>query len=132
MKKTPKKEIRLQMAKEWIQTYPGINLVKGYSKMFGVDKLCAVKELRMIGVFISEAYEKALMSTIEFDKKQKLAKKKKKQEEMENSMNEPLFESDYHYAMIVGYTSGGFAYGITHEEMEKLEKKYPLPEIDKK
>ncbi|MEZ4981541.1 MAG: hypothetical protein R2769_08145 [Saprospiraceae bacterium] len=43
-------------------------------------------------------------------------------------MNEPLFESDYQfrYAMIVGTSGGGFAYGITHEEMEKLEKEYPL------
>jgi hypothetical protein len=29
----------------------------------------------------------------------------------------PLFESDEYHAMITGYTSAGFPYGVTHEEM---------------
>jgi hypothetical protein len=31
-------------------------------------------------------------------------------------------ESDSNFAFVAGYTSGGAAYGITHEEMEKLNK----------
>ncbi len=30
-----------------------------------------------------------------------------------------LFESDEHFGFIVGYTSNGVHYGLTHEEMEK-------------
>jgi len=37
MKKTPKKEKRLQLAKNWIKAYSGSNVVKGYSKKFAVD-----------------------------------------------------------------------------------------------
>jgi methyl coenzyme M reductase gamma subunit len=32
------------------------------------------------------------------------------------------FESDENFAFIVGYTSGGASYGVTHEEMNELEK----------
>lgn len=120
MKQTPKREKRLNSAKTWIKTYPGKNLVKGYSKKYGVDKLCAVKELRMIGVEISETYEKQLILSMEALKKQRLASKKKREEAMKETLE---FDSDEHFAMIIGYTSGGFPYGVTHEEMEKIEKR---------
>lgn len=34
-----------------------------------------------------------------------------------------LFESDDTFAFIAGYTSGGFAYGVTWEEMEEIERR---------
>jgi hypothetical protein len=77
MKNTPKREIRLNSAKNWIKTYTGNNLVKGYSKKYSVDKLCAVKELRMIGVDISEEYEKQLINSMEALRQQRLSFKKK-------------------------------------------------------
>ena len=58
MRNTPKREKRLSSAKNWIKTYSGQNIVKGYSKKYSVYKLCAIKELRMIGVEISEEYER--------------------------------------------------------------------------
>jgi|WetSurMetagenome_2_1015567.scaffolds.fasta_scaffold225309_1 hypothetical protein len=30
-------------------------------------------------------------------------------------------ESDHYFAFIMGYTSGGAAYGITHEEWRKIQ-----------
>ena len=42
------------MAKKWLETYTGANLVKGYAKWFGVDRICALKELQMLGVVFSE------------------------------------------------------------------------------
>ena len=56
-KKSKNRETRLLSAREWTKTYTGSNLVKGYAKNYGVDKLCAVKELRMIGIQISDEYE---------------------------------------------------------------------------
>ena len=32
-------------------------------------------------------------------------------------------ESDQDYAFIMGYTSGGAAYGITHEEWREIQEK---------
>jgi len=46
MKKTPKKVIRLKEGSEWVKTYLGKNIVKGYARHFAVDKLFAVKELK--------------------------------------------------------------------------------------
>lgn len=81
--------------------------------------LCAVKELRLLGVEISEEYEKQLRQGLEAQRQQRLAFKKKREDEF-NELLKP--ESDYYFAMIMGYTSGGAAYGITHEEMEVLNR----------
>lgn len=117
MKKTPKREYRLRSAKSWIKTYLGNNIVKGYSKKYSVDKLCAVKELRMIGVVISEEYEKQLINSMEDLKRQRLSFKKKREDKLNDLRG---FDRDDNFAMIIGYTSGGFPYGITHEDMEQI------------
>lgn len=118
MKKAPNRKYRLQSAKDWIKTYSGNNIVKGYSKKYSVDKLCAVKELRLIGVEISDEYERQLRQSLESLKLQRLSFKKKRENEL-NACCE--FESDENFAMIIGYTSGGFPYGVTHEEMEQID-----------
>ena len=117
MKKTPKREYRLLSAKSWIKTYSGNNIVKGYSKKYSVDKLCAVRKLRMIGVDISEEYEKQLINSIKALRRQRLSFKKKREDELNALYG---FESDENFAMIIGYTSGGFPYGVTYAEMEHI------------
>ena len=117
MKETPKRELRLSSAKNWIKTYSGNSIVKGYSKKYSVDKLCALKELRMIGIEISEEYEKQLINSMEVLRQQKLLYKKKREDELNALCG---FESDENFAMIIGYTSGGFPYGVTHEEMAEI------------
>ena len=117
MKKTSNREYRLRSAKSWIKTYSGNNIVKGYSKKYSVDKLCAVKELRIVGVNISEEYEKQLINSMEALRRQRLSFRKKRKDEL-NAMCG--FESDDNFAMIIGYTSGGFPYGLMYEEMEQI------------
>ena len=63
-----KKLSRLQAAKSWIPKYNGQNLVKGYSEYFAVDKLCAVKELRVLGYEINEEYVEHLKFSIEMQR----------------------------------------------------------------
>ena len=120
MKKTPEREYRLRSAKSWIKTYSGNNIVKGYSKKYSVDKLCAVKELRMIGVNISEEYEKQLINSMEALRKQRLSFRIKREDKLNTLCG---FESDENFAVIIGYTSGGFPYGVTYEEMEQINNK---------
>lgn len=117
MKQTLKRKHRLRSAKDWLKTYSGNNVVKGYSKKYSVNKLCAIKELRMIGIEISEEYERQLINSMEALKQQRLSFKKKREDEINASCG---FESDENFAMIIGYTSGGFSYGVTHEEMEEI------------
>jgi hypothetical protein len=46
---------------------------------------------------------------------------KKKRQDTLNARCE--FESDENFAMIIGYTSGGYPYGVSHEEMEEIIQK---------
>lgn len=119
MKKTPDRKHRLRSAKDWIKTYSGNSIVKGYSKKYSVNKLCAIKELRMIGVEISEEYENQLKQSIEALKNQRQQRKDKKEQELKLLS---AVDCDENFAFIAGYTSGGCAYGITHEEMDEIIK----------
>lgn len=58
---------RLESAKatRWVEKYEGKNLIKGCAKWFAVDLLCAVAELRMLGVEISREREMQLRGTVE-------------------------------------------------------------------
>ena len=117
MRKTPKRDDRIRSAKNWIKTYSGKNIIKGYSKKYSVDMLCAVKELRMIGIEISEEYEIKLRQSLESLRQQRLSGKLKR----ENGLKARIgYDSDENFEMILGYTNGGFPYGITHEEMDEL------------
>jgi len=37
------RQSRLQSAKQWILTYAGKNIIKGYRKWFGVNLQCAIQ-----------------------------------------------------------------------------------------
>lgn len=49
------------------------------------------------------------------ERKNHKLKKERKAEDVE-------FDSDENFAFIVGYTSGGAPYGVTHKEMNEIEK----------
>ena len=108
-----KRNTRLQSAKEWIKIYEGFNIVKGYSKKYGVDKICAIYELRMIGIAVSDDYEKQLRQSMEALKQQRESRKAEKESEF-------LWDSDENFAAIIGYTPGEAPYGVTHEEWEEI------------
>lgn len=109
---------RLNSALHWTKTYDGKSLVRGYSKRYGVDKLCAIRELRMLGVEISEEFENNLRSSLrQLWDQRRLRKQKRKQQ----NHVQPL-KSDWYHAIIIGYTDGGASYGITWEEMEEINR----------
>jgi hypothetical protein len=47
---------RLQSARDtdWVSNFSGKKIIKSYRKRYGVDILCAIKELRLLGVSIDE------------------------------------------------------------------------------
>ena len=47
-----------------MKSYNGKSLMRGYAKWFGVDKLCAIRELKILGVPISEAIEKQVIDSL--------------------------------------------------------------------
>ncbi len=60
LKKTPPREVRIRQAKEWIPTYTGTDIAKGYRKHFGLSPLCAVKDLQILGYEFTTEYIKCL------------------------------------------------------------------------
>jgi len=44
-------------AATWWPRYGGKHIVRGYARWYGVDRLCAIAELRMLGVTVTAEYE---------------------------------------------------------------------------
>src|SRR5882724_7168013 len=55
---------RLQSARSWLKSYTGQNVAAGYRKHFGIDWVCAFKELEMVGVKIDEEYKNKLLKSL--------------------------------------------------------------------
>ncbi|MCB9039551.1 MAG: hypothetical protein H6557_23280 [Lewinellaceae bacterium] len=118
-RKRIKRNQRLDLARQWLRDYSGKHIVKSYAKWYGVDILCAITELRMNGIQVSEEYEIQIKQSIEAKSWAKRLKKERK-----NQRQELLEEySDGRYAYIAGYTSNGVPFGIPHEEMEENSNK---------
>ena len=47
---TLKRKYRIRQAGRWMAQYTGKDIIKGYSKHFKVDLLCAARELQMLGL----------------------------------------------------------------------------------
>jgi hypothetical protein len=118
-KKQTKCEQRLKTAKLWLPKYDGKHIVKGYRKHFGVDIMCAITELQMLGYEFTSQHIECVKKSIE-------AERIKRQEKKEQKKLERFENSDDTFYYIAGYTSGGAPYGITWEEMG-LE---PYSEVD--
>lgn len=56
-RKRLRRPARLQAAVQWKSGYGGKDVVRGYARWFGVDLLCAIVELRMLGVDVDAARE---------------------------------------------------------------------------
>ena len=117
-RKRLKKPERLNVAKSWIKTYNGKSIVSGYAKWFGVDKICAVNELKSIGAVSPEMLEKQIIKS-----HQLLLEQKKEKREKRNNEEAAIFllDSDENFAFIAGYTSNGFPFGLTHEQFDQIE-----------
>ena len=89
-KRTRPKQQRLSMAKQWIPTYEGTKIVKGYKKKFAVDTLTALRELQELGVPFKAEYIAAVESG---EKHRFLQLQKEKQEKLSEKHNlEILYE----------------------------------------
>jgi hypothetical protein len=100
---------------DWVNKFKGKRIVRGYRKRFGVDILCAITELRMLGVHISQEYEEQARRSVEDAAK---ARRKSKAKRKEFDPSDDFFESDETFSFIAGYTSGGFPYGLTWEQWD--------------
>jgi len=65
------------MAQQWIPTYNGNKIVKGYKKKFAVDTLTAIRDLQELGVQFKPEY----ISAVEAGEKNRLAQLQDKKQE---------------------------------------------------
>jgi hypothetical protein len=105
---------RLQVARRWIAEYRGKNLVRGYKTWFGVSEVCAVVELRMLGVGIPD-------DRLEQARRDEQARATHRARRKEEHARATARESNDEFAFIAGYTEGGAPYGITWDEWEGMD-----------
>lgn len=99
----------------WVPTHSGRNLVRRYGERYGVTKVCAILELRMLGVEIPDArLEQA--RRYEQDRAVRRARRRRPDARPDTSG-----DSNETFAFIAGYTEGGAPYGIIWEEIEALD-----------
>jgi hypothetical protein len=108
------RDARLQSAKHWIPSYSGRDIVKGYRKWYGVDTVCAILELRQLGVGIPESRLLEAKRTEETTAQRRV-------EQRRHSEGEALYDSDENFAYIAGYTANGAPYGISWDELERTD-----------
>ncbi len=77
-KKRYTKKHRSGSSTNWIRDFKGENIVKEYSKWYGVDLICAIKELRDKGIIIDEEYEEKIKKRIEEKRKLRQINKEKR------------------------------------------------------
>ncbi|MDD5698232.1 MAG: hypothetical protein PHH77_06405 [Victivallaceae bacterium] len=110
---------RLEYVKcsEWLRRFTGRKMAHRYCRWFGVKPAEALEDLRTLGVEITPEYEKQVLSRVALPAKPCRKKKTHKTED------EFIADSDDNFAYIAGYTSMGFPYGITWEEMKIIDRK---------
>lgn len=106
---------RLKRAKRWMVSYRGNNLVRGYRKRFGVSEVCAVVELRMLGVDLPDAR----LEQARRDEESRAAHRARQKEKY--APRPSIRDWDDEFAFIAGYTESGAPYGITWDEWEGLD-----------
>lgn len=111
------REQRLQSAKstDFLSKHMAKDMVRHYARWYGVDLLCAIAELRQLGLEISPEREDAAKISLQ----NRLEQKRKSQEESFSA--DISCDSDETFAFIAGYTSGGVPYGVTWGEMEDAD-----------
>jgi len=93
--------------------FSGENVVHSYAKWFGVDMLCAVKELSLFGVAVDPAYVAQLKTTFA-----SRSSRRPKQPVADPQSVGYGVDWDKNFAYIAGRTEAGFPYGTTWEELE--------------
>jgi hypothetical protein len=95
--------------------FSGKNVVRSYANCFGVDLLCAVKEVSLLGVAVDPAYVAQLKTTFAS------RRSRPKQAVPEPQSVGYGVDWDENFAYIAGRTDAGFPYGVTWDELADVE-----------
>jgi hypothetical protein len=107
-RKRMKRASRLQTARKWLESFQGKTPVRGYARWYGVDLLCAAKELQLLGVELDAGYLERLRVTAE----------NRRCKRPSEAIEYDLVQTDEHFCFIAGYTFGGMPYGTPWSDDE--------------
>jgi hypothetical protein len=93
--------------------FSGKNVVRSYANWFGVDLLCAVKELSLCGVAVDPDYVTRLETTLASRSSRRAKQPVKDPQSVGYGV-----DWDENFAYIAGRTEAGFPYGVTWEKVE--------------
>jgi len=113
-RKRMNRKSRLQSATKWLDTYQGNNIVRGYSRRYGINMLTAAIELKMLGKDITSEYldqlkaaELAKQKATEARKKV-LAEQKAKEKVLTSWPDSWLGDDTYYYMGEVSFNPRDF------------------------
>lgn len=119
-KKKMPQAVRLEKAEKWLAAYDGDNVLKAYRKKFATDRMQTLQELQQLGLTFTEEQIAKEKRAVQARLQQEKAKKAKRRARRKAAKEPPTFfnpNQDDRFFYIAGYTSGGFPYGVTWEEM---------------
>ena len=111
------REARLQSARQWLGGFSGEHVVRSYAKWFGVDLMCALRELQALGVQLEPSYVAAIKRTFKLRRSDQARRTAQAEAPLEGLGN----VRDEDFAYIVGRTEGGAPFGITRAEASEFE-----------
>jgi hypothetical protein len=106
---------RLQSGRHWLGSLTGKRVVRSYARWFGVDLVCAAKELQTLGMHFAPEYLEALGRTA-------ASRPRYRRDDAKDAKAvdvEPM--SNHDFAYIAGHTAAGLPFGVTWEEVERLD-----------
>ena len=112
-----KSSAQLQSAKNWLDTYTGKCIIRGYSKWYGVDHVCAATELETLGVKLDPCRVEQLRKSARERTRRRTLENKRRKEEQER---EVAYDFDENFSYIAGNTPAGFPYGLTWGEWDRF------------
>lgn len=133
LKKIPPREKRLILAKQWLETYEGKNIAKGYRKHFGVPPLCAVKDLQMLGFEFTDDYIEALKISQKNCRKQKDVDKLKRKFKNHEYVEGKLLQTNKKFSQLK-MKQKEFISALIKDEFRRyyeLNKEFPVKKSDK-
>jgi hypothetical protein len=114
-RKRMSRETRLQSGRRWLRSFSGNRVVPSYARWFGVDLMCAAKELQVLGVYFSREYLAAL--------RHNAAGRSMHRHDVPKGAKgaeiDPMSNQNFGY--IAGHTPAGLPFGATWEETEGLD-----------
>ena len=122
---TPARKQRLKEARKWWKEQhfsEESHILSAYCREFNVDRVCAMRELVLLGV-LSPERQKAYKVQLAARDRKNVEKQEQERPNARKAVGETAFEpwQDENYFFIAGYTSGGAPYGIPWEEEAKME-----------